>query len=131
MKRYAHLAAAFFALAMTGASWLPSYPASGYQPYGQLYCEGRFGRFAYGQLASEPSQLTFVIDWQGPAIVTDTGIAGRITSWTPLQLSFDIQYPTYRASYFISRIDGTISQTGDFNGVFRGTCDLGPLDTRF
>src|ERR1700733_5353795 len=123
MDPLAALAAAALALGIP--------PIGGYQHYGMFYCEGRFGRFVDNQLASEPSQLTFVIDWQIPAIVTDTGGPGRITAWTPIELVFDFQYPTYKASYFINRIDGTISQTGNFNGVFRGTCDLKPAETRF
>jgi hypothetical protein len=67
-----------------------------YQHYGAFNCQGSFGRFADGHLASMPSQLTFVIDWQIPAIVTDDGTPGRVTNWTPLELAFDVQYPTYK-----------------------------------
>jgi hypothetical protein len=116
--------AAALALGITGLG--------GYQHYGMFSCEGRFGRFASnGQLDAMPSQLTFIIDWQMPGVVTDSGIPGRITAWTPLELAFDIQYPAYKASYFINRIDGSISETSNFGGVFRGACDLTPVDTKF
>ena len=118
------IAAALLALGSTGIF--------GYQHYGAFYCEGRFGQFrADGQLSSEPSQLTFVIDWQMPGIVTDTGIPGQITAITPIAVAFDVQYPAYKVRYFINRIDGTITETGNFSGAFRGTCDLTPVQTRF
>lgn len=131
MQRHARIAAAFLALGMTGFGSPAVAQVSGYQQYGMFSCVGRFATFVRRQIDTEPSQLTFVIDWLTPAIVTDRGVPGRVTSVTPLQVTFDIQYPTYHASYFISRIDGTISQTGESNGVFRGTCDLTPLATRF
>ena len=104
---------------------------SSYQHYGMFNCQGSFGRFADGHLASMPSQLTFVIDWQIPAIVTDDGTPGRITAWTPLEVAFDVQYPTYQASYFIDRIHGSIRETSNYGGVFYGTCGLKPLETKF
>jgi hypothetical protein len=122
MERYARLVAVVAGLGMTGF---------GYQHYGTFRCDGQFGRFANGHLASMPSQLTFVIDWQMPGIVTDTGIPGRITAWTPIELAFDVEYPTYKASYFINRIDGSISETSNFGGLFHGVCDLTPLETKF
>jgi len=103
----------------------------GYQHYGEFDCQGSFGRFADGHLASMPSKLTFVIDWQGPAIVADDGTPGRITAWTPLELAFDVAYPTYKASYFIDRIHGSIRETSNYGGTFYGTCALKPLETKF
>jgi hypothetical protein len=117
-------AAALVALGSTGIF--------GYQHYGTFNCEGRFGQFySSGMLSSEPGQLAFVIDWQMPGIVTDTGVPGRITAITPIAFSFDVQYPTFKASYFINRLDGTITETSNFGGAFRGTCDLTALQTRF
>ena len=134
MNKCVRLAAAVLALGMTGFNWLSDLTASigfGYQHYGRFYCEGRFGTFSNGQLDAMPSQLTFVVDWQMPGVVTDTGVAGRITAITPLEVAFDVQYPAFRASYFISRIDGAITETSNFGGAFRGRCTLTPLDTAF
>jgi hypothetical protein len=118
------IAAALAALGSTGIF--------GYQHYGTVSCEGRFGQFySSGMLSSEPGQLTFVVDWQMPGIVTDTGVAGRITAITPITVAFEVQYPTFKANYFINRIDGTITETSNFGGAFRGTCDLNSLRTRF
>jgi hypothetical protein len=122
MGKYARLATAALALGTTGF---------GYQQSGVLSCQGSFGRFADGHLTAMPSQLTFVIDWQIPAITTDMGRPGRITVLTSREIAFEVQYESYTASYRISRIDGSISQTSNYGGVFHGSCDLQPLETRF
>ena len=82
-------------------------------------------------LIAEPSRLTFIIDWQVPAISTDNGRPGEIAVLSPYEIAFDVRYDDYKAQYRINRIDGTIRQATPLGGVFAGQCELGPLQTRF
>ncbi|HYM73783.1 MAG TPA: hypothetical protein VET89_12435 [Stellaceae bacterium] len=121
MARYPRLAAATLALAATGAS----YPGS------LLSCHGSFGKFANGFLVAKPSQLKFIVDWQTPRISAEAGWPGRIIALTPIEIVFDIQYDGYKATYRVSRADGSITESSSLGGVFRGVCDLKALETRF
>ena len=122
MRLYRRLPAAALALAATGFG----------PPQPELFaCHGSFAILARGFVTGRPSELNFVVDWQAPSIATDTGRPGRITALTVLEVAFEVQYDTYKAAYRINRIDGTISQTSNFGGLFRGVCELKPLRTKF
>lgn len=121
MRHYRRLPIAALALAATGFGNAPEMVA----------CHGSFATLARGFVTGRPSELNFVVWWETPAIATDTGRTGRITALTALEIAFEVQYDTYKAIYRINRIDGTISQTSNFGGVFRGVCELTPLRTKF
>lgn len=109
--------------------WAVSYPALA-EP-ANLVCRGMFGKFANNMLIDEPARLSFVIDWQVPVIVTDTGRYAEILALNPYEIAFVVHYDDYQAHYRINRVDGTISQATPLGGLFHGQCELNALRFRF
>lgn len=96
-----------------------------------LSCHGKFVEFADGQPSAIRPSLDFIVDWRVPTIETESGLPARIVALTPQTIAFDVRYPEYLAHYRINRIDGTIAESSNFGGLYRGDCALGPVINRF
>jgi hypothetical protein len=97
-----------------------------------LACRGDFGQFANGFIVARPMELDFAVYWDQPAIfpLNGGGSPARGIAINSLGLSFEVQYPGYRAAYHLNRVDGTFSQQPGVGGVYFGRCELRPLETR-
>jgi len=122
MARFNRVLAVVFGVAMLGAEWI--------QP-AVLACHGMFGRFADGTLVDKPSRLNFIVDWQVPAVATESGRPGRIIALSSTALDFEIQYDGYKAVYQVNRLDGTIREASTLGSVFSGVCELKPFAPKF
>jgi hypothetical protein len=136
MKGLLRLAAVALALAPSGCVYVqqlqqqlqpetrPDWPSL-------LSCHGDFAQFSNGFMKTRPMELHFAVWWSVPAVQpTDGGSPARILSLTPLELSFEVQYETYKVAYHLNRVDGTFTERPYLGGVFFGHCDVRPLVTK-
>lgn len=133
MKGLAWLAGTALTLALSGCTYVQQWRAEAQPGWpSQLTCRGDFAQFSNGFMVTRPMELHFVVWWAAPAVQpTDGGSFARILKLTPLELSFEVQYEGYRAAYHLNRVDGSFAQRPSLGGVFSGSCDLRPLETRF
>ena len=139
MGKCMRLAAAALALSLVRCDYVqPALLRVGAQlsgspaPPGLLTCRGDFGQFANGFIVTRPMELNFAVDWAAPSVTPlDREKPGRITSLTPLELSFEVQYEGYKVAYRLNRVDGSFSQRPNLGGVFFGTCETKSLDKKF
>ena len=47
-----------------------------------------------------------------------------------IELSFEVQYETYKAAYHLDRVQSIFSQRPNLGGVFFGRCYLKPYQTQ-
>jgi hypothetical protein len=145
MGRYARLAAAALALSLAGCDYLQTQLQQAGMQQGlplrpvQLVCNGDFGQFANGFIVTRPMVLHFAVDWAAPSVAPlDGGYKpAKIIALTPLELSFEVQYEGYRVAYHFDRVNGTFSerpnlfgQGANQGGVYFGTCESKPLETK-
>ena len=130
MGNVARVTGIAFALGLAGCDYWQLPPLGQPAPVNLLVCNGDFGQFANGFLVARPMELTFVVDWVTPAVTPlNGGGATRILALSTIELSFEVQYETYKAAYHLDRVQGILSQRPNLGGVFFGRCWLRPFQT--
>lgn len=125
MKRGAFFSIIGFVQSLTTTVLGPSDPSL-------LACHGDFARFADKQYVARVAERDFLVYWGAGKVTTDTGDMGQVLAITPTYLDFDMRYRgDYVARYRVNRIDGSVSEAGNYGGLFWGECDLGPVSTKF